>query len=208
MLSSIVNHLFVGAGLLASALAVTPVSNDEMTRLVNEGGAGLALKAQPMWFFGQSQNRPPCIPTWATTNGGQTPSAALCNFPNMGCNCRTPGVGIGNPTPAFPVYYSVRTCDPNMIRVQYSVFYEKDGSNPEGVGGHRYDWERVVVEWRRGANGSWVQYRLHLSQHSGYQALGWPDIQNTFSDSDAGAPRGGDNGRKNLDHAKVNKTPP
>ena len=42
-----------------------------------------------------------------------------------------------------------------------------------------------------------------LSQHSGYQTLNWADIQNTFNTADANQPLGGDNGRQNLDHAKV-----
>ncbi len=42
-----------------------------------------------------------------------------------------------------------------------------------------------------------------LSQHSGYQTIDWASIQNTFNTADAALPRGGDNGRQNLDHAKV-----
>ncbi|KAK3329278.1 hypothetical protein B0H66DRAFT_17938 [Apodospora peruviana] len=198
--------ILAGAALvLTTALAVTPVSDNAMNGLLNAGGVDLAYAAAPMWFFGQSQNRPPCYPTNATTAGGQqTPSAALCDHPNVGCNCRQPGVGITNPGPPFPVYYTYQKCNSSEVRVAYNLFYEKDGVNPEGLLGHRYDWERVIVIWGlQQADNTWVPSHLLLSQHSGYQSLNWGDIQNTFNTADAALPRGGDNGLKNRDHAKV-----
>lgn len=65
------------------------------------------------------------------------------------------------------------------------------------------DWERVVVIWAKGSSGTWTPSQLLLSQHSGYGRKNWADIQNTFNTADATLPRGGDNGRQNLDHAKV-----
>lgn len=126
-MKSSLKTLLAGTGLASLASAVTPVSDSDMTNLLNAGGVELAMKAQPMWFFGQAMNQPPCIPTFATTNGGQTPSAALCAYPNMGCNCRTPGVPITNVAPSFPTYYSYQKCTDTTIRIQYSLFYEKDG---------------------------------------------------------------------------------
>lgn len=126
-MKSSLKTLLAGTGLASLASAVTPVSDSDMTNLLNAGGVELAMKAQPMWFFGQAMNQPPCIPTFATTNGGQTPSAALCAYPNMGCNCRTPGVPITNVAPSFPTYYSYEKCTDTTIRIQYSLFYEKDG---------------------------------------------------------------------------------
>ena len=125
---SITNLLAAGAGIVSLAGAnVTPISDSDMNDLLNEGGVSLAMKAAPMFFFGQALNEPPCIPTFATRNGQQTPSAALCDWPDTGCNCRTPGVPIGNPSPSFPIYYSYEKCTDRSIRVQYSLFYEKDG---------------------------------------------------------------------------------
>ncbi|KAM7190478.1 hypothetical protein V8F33_009461 [Rhypophila sp. PSN 637] len=196
--------IVTGTGLLAAmASAVTPIPDGTMTNLLNAGGVDLAYAAAPMWFFGQSQNQPPCYPTNATNaQGQQTPSGGLCNHPNVGCNCRNPGIGISNPGPPFPVYYSYQRCNAGEVRVAYNVFYEKDGVNPEGTFGHRYDWERVIVIWATSGS-NWVPSRLLLSQHSGYQSLNWGDIQNTFNTADAGLPRGGDNGFQNRDHAKV-----
>ncbi|KAK2594314.1 hypothetical protein QQS21_007959 [Conoideocrella luteorostrata] len=189
--------------LTAAAWAVTPVSDAAMSQLLNEDGVSLAMKAQPMFFFGQAMNKPPCIPTFAVVNGKQTPSSKLCDYPNVGCDCRNPGVGIGNPSPSFPIYYSYQKCSESSVRVAYNLFYTKDGANPNKVFGHPYDWERVIVVWTKAEDGQWRPGQLFLSQHSGYGRLEWAKIQNTFSDEDAGKPRGGDNGRTYLDHAKV-----
>ncbi|KAK3693457.1 hypothetical protein B0T22DRAFT_401422 [Podospora appendiculata] len=198
-------YTLAGASLLLGlASAVTPVSNSDMTNLLNAGGVDLAVATAPMWFFGQSQNQPPCYPTNATNaQGQQTPSAALCDHPNVGCHCRNPGVPITNVGPPFPVYYTYQQCTATEIRVAYNLFYEKDGVNPAGTFGHAYDWERVIVIWAQQGDSTWVPSKLMLSQHSGYQTLSWGDIQNTFNTADAGLPRGGDNGLQNRDHAKV-----
>ncbi|KAM3440218.1 hypothetical protein MY4824_002207 [Beauveria thailandica] len=193
------------ASLLALANAnTTPVSDKDMNDLLNEGGVSLAIKAAPMFFFGQALDHPPCIPTYATDeNNKQTPPADLCNWPNAGCNCRTPGVPIGNPSPSFPVYYSYQKCTDTSVRIQYSLFYEKDGFNPAKIFGHHYDWERVIVIWKKSDDGLWRPAEIKLSQHSGYQTLEWDQIQNTFSDDTAGEKLGGPNGQRNLNHAKV-----
>ncbi|KAL0765290.1 hypothetical protein CaCOL14_012039 [Colletotrichum acutatum] len=200
---SLTSTLALCAAMIGAAMAVTSISDTQMTTLLNEGGVGLAMAAQPMWFFGQAMNRPPCIPTHAVVNGQQTPGAELCEWPDAGCNCRKPGFGIGNPAPDFPVYYSYSKCNDNEVRVVYNLFYEKDGFTPSGVFGHKYDWERVIVIWARNSAGNWQPSQLLLSQHSGYDRKNWGDIQNTFDTVDATLPRGGDNGRKNLDHPKV-----
>ncbi|PNP48105.1 hypothetical protein TGAM01_v200482 [Trichoderma gamsii] len=204
MKGSTMKSLIAGSGLVSLAAAITPISDSDMTNLLNAGGVELAMKAQPMWFFGQAMNQPPCIPTFATQpDGSQTASAALCAYPNVGCNCRTPGVAIGNPSPSFPTYYSYEKCNSTTIRIQYSLFYEKDGTQPEGILGHPYDWERVIIEWAQGSDGNWVQNQALLSQHSGYGRFNWADIQNTFNTADGSLALGGDNGRQNLDHPKV-----
>ncbi|RYP14961.1 hypothetical protein DL765_006029 [Monosporascus sp. GIB2] len=167
-------HLLSTAALFTAVHAVTPISDSTMTTWLSSGGVDLAQAAAPMWFFGQAMNRPPCYPTFATDSSGrQTPAAALCAWPDTGCNRRTPGVGISNPGPSFPVYFSFRR-----------------------------DWERVIVIWTKSST-TWMPSHLLLSQHSGYDRKSWSSVQNTFNTADISLPRGGDNGRKNLDHPKV-----
>lgn len=202
MVPSVTARLVAAVCLASSAaLAVTPIPDADMARLLDEGGVSLALKAQPMFFFGRAMGRPPCVPTWATTGDGQkTASSPLCSYPNVGCDCVNPDKPIGNVAQRFPIYYSYSRCSETMVRVAYNLFYTKDGTR---ISGHAYDWERVLVELRRADDTQWRPHTLHMSQHSGYARMAWDRIPNTFSTGDAGLPRGGDDGRRGLDHAKV-----
>ncbi|KAF3396420.1 hypothetical protein F1880_006584 [Penicillium rolfsii] len=208
-------HLAMLAGLAGSVTAVTQITDDEMTSLLNAGGVDLADRYAPMWFFGQAMNQPPCYPTWAfggspTTadiydDAHKTPAAPQCEYPNVGCKCRNPGVGIGNRGPAFPVYYSYRRCSDTEVRVVYNLFYEKDGATFGAIEtGHDYDWERVIIIHSRDSSNMWAPSRALLSAHSGYHNLAWGDIQNTLTTEEINA---GDaktpNGVKNNDHPKV-----
>ncbi len=96
----------MAALLVGTASAVTAVNDDLMNTMLNEGGVGLAMAAQPGWLFGQAMKQPPCYPTLAVQGGQQTEGNSPCNWPNTGCSCRNPGVGIGNEGPAFPLYYT------------------------------------------------------------------------------------------------------
>lgn len=137
MYHKMLRAVLAGLALLHAANAVTPVSDSDMTALLNQGGVNLAIRAAPMFFFGQAMNQPPCYPTFAIdSSGAQTPSGEPCAWNNAGCNCRTPGVGIGNPGPSFPVYYTYQKCSDTEIRVAYNLFYQKDGFSPDGVFGH------------------------------------------------------------------------
>ncbi|KAF4763816.1 hypothetical protein HAV15_000095 [Penicillium sp. str.  len=191
------------AVLVASHVAaLSQITDDEMGSLLDAGGVDLAHRYAPMWFFGQALNQPPCYPTW--TYGGspntpdvyddahRTPGAPQCDYPDVGCNCRNPGVGIGNPGPAFPVYYTYQRCSDTEVRVVYNLFYEKDGAEFIGIDtGHDYDWERVVIIHSRDDSNLWVPSRVLLSAHSGYHNLAWGDIQNTLTTDE------------NNDHPKV-----
>lgn len=124
--------------LASSVAAVTQITDDDMNSLLDAGGADLANLYAPLWFFAQAEDQPPCYPTWAFSgspdtpdtydNASKTPAAAQCDYPNVGCNCRNPGVDTGNPGPAFPVYYTFQQCNETEVRVVYNLFYEKDGA--------------------------------------------------------------------------------
>lgn len=127
------------AALVAPVAAVTQIPDKEMTSLLRSGGADLAQRYAPMWFFGQAEKEPPCYPTWAYggsptkgdvyDDGHKTKPAGQCEYPNVGCKCRNPDVDIGNAGPAFPIYYTFRRCSDTEVRVVYNLFYEKDGAN-------------------------------------------------------------------------------
>ncbi|KAG2026395.1 hypothetical protein GB937_001905 [Aspergillus fischeri] len=197
------------------AAAVTQITDNEMSNLLSQGGVELADRYAPLWFFGQAQNQPPCYPTWAFggsptssdiyDDAHKTPAAPQCDYPNVGCRCRNPGVGIGNRGPAFPIYFTYKRCSDTEVRVVYNLFYEKDGAEVIGIDtGHDYDWERVIIIHSRDANNMWAPSRALLSAHSGYHDLAWGDIQNTLTTDEINA---GDaknpNGVRNNDHPKV-----
>lgn len=88
---------------------------------------------------------PQCYPTHAVepVTGQQTDWAELGEWPQTftaecldrcvhKSKCRTPSTKpTGNPSDPFPVYYMIRKCNDAEIRVQYNLFYEKDGFYPE-----------------------------------------------------------------------------
>ncbi|KAJ5716636.1 hypothetical protein N7493_008547 [Penicillium malachiteum] len=195
--------------------ALTKISDDEMKYLLDSGGLDLANRYAPMWFFGQALNQPPCYPTWAfsgspTTsdtynNASKTLAASQCEYPNVGCNCRNPGVEIGNPGPAFPIYYTFKQCNETEVRVVYNLFYEKDGAEVGFIEtGHNYDWERVIIIHSRDNSNMWAPSRALLSAHSGYHNLAWGHIHSTLTTDQIKAGQAKDpDGIRNEDHPKV-----
>ncbi|KAG6073366.1 hypothetical protein E4U16_004732 [Claviceps sp. LM84 group G4] len=173
-----------------------------MTALLRCHDPELAIKAQPMFLMGQMLAQPPCIPTLATSGGKQATPSTLCPWPKSGCDCRNPGLPVGNSLTSLPVYFSYKRCSETALRVAYNLFYTKDGFTPRGLFGHAFDWERVVVVWNK-TGSDWTPSQLFLSQHKGYQRVDWSQIESTFQADDAKKPRGGCDGQKNLDHPKI-----
>ncbi|KAG6299926.1 hypothetical protein E4U09_007629 [Claviceps aff. purpurea] len=182
--------------------AITPVPDANMTALLRCRDPELAMKAQPMFLIGQMLAQPPCIPTLATSSGKQAAPSKLCSWPKSGCDCRNPGLPVGNSLTSLPVYFSYKRCSETALRVAYNLFYTKDGFTPRGLFGHAFDWERVVVVWNK-TGSEWTPSQLFLSQHKGYQRVDWSQIESTFQADDAKKPRGGCDGQKNLDHPKI-----
>lgn len=124
--------------LASTTWAVTSISDDDMTRYLNNGAVDLAFMYAPMWFFGQAMDQPPCYPVWAFNGNvstpdvydvaNPTPPAPQCEYPDVGCGCRQPDVPIGNSGPAFPIYYTFKQCNSTEVRVVYNLFYQKDGA--------------------------------------------------------------------------------
>ncbi|KAJ6007382.1 hypothetical protein N7540_011358 [Penicillium herquei] len=205
-------HIAILSGPIA---ALTKISDDDMNSLLDSGGLDLANRYAPIWFFGQAMNQPPCYPIWAFSgsptkpdtysNVSKTPAAPQCEYPNVGCHCRNPGVNIGNPGPAFPIYYTFQRCNETEIRVVYNLFYEKDGAKVGFIEtGHNYDWERVIIIHSRNDDHMWAPSRALLSAHSGYHNLAWGNIHSTLSTDqiNAGQAKNPD-GIRNEDHPKV-----
>ncbi|KAJ6155864.1 hypothetical protein N7470_006430 [Penicillium chermesinum] len=204
------------AALAAPVAAVTQISDDDMNTLLSSNSVDLANRYAPIWFFGQAMDQPPCYPTWAFggspstpdkyDDAHKTPAAPQCGYPNVGCNCRNPGVDIGNPGPPFPIYYTFGKCNDTEVRVVYNLFYEKDGAIVADLvnTGHDYDWERIIIIHSRDDNNMWAPSRALYSAHSGYNSYAWGDIQNTLTTDQVNAGDAKDpNGVRNQDHPKA-----
>ncbi|KAL4892088.1 UPF0047-domain-containing protein [Aspergillus ambiguus] len=198
------------------ATAATRITDNEMNSLLHRGGAELADRYAPMWFFGEWDNHHPCYPTWAFSgspsapdvydDAHKTPPAKQCEYPDVGCRCRNPGVDRGHAGPAFPIYYTYQKCNDTEVRVVYNLFYEKDGAEVLDIidTGHDYDWERVIVIHSRDEDNMWAPSRALLSSHSGYHSLAWADIHNTLSTDEVHSTGSKPaEGGKDRDHPKV-----
>lgn len=179
-----------------------------MNRYLTEDRTGLAQLNAPVFFFGQNEHQPPCIPTWAYSGTlsssdiyypqNRTLPAKRCMYNNVGCDCRQPGVPIGHPAPAFPIYYTIRKCSDTEVRVTFNLFYEKDGAICFAPGpvhpvpydvGHDFDWEGVVLIYSRDPSTAlWTAETLLLSQHGGYLQRKWSEIRHTLSQAQASLP--------------------
>ncbi|KAK3382120.1 hypothetical protein B0T24DRAFT_672132 [Lasiosphaeria ovina] len=200
--------------LLASAAAATapPITDTAMAALLAGDGADLALAAAPMWLFIEALWQVPCYPTHATdADGQQTPSAALCSYPNTGCNCRN------HAEPPFPVYYSVSRCDLAEVRVAYNIFFEKNGSarrwqrycrrreEQRQVGAHPHAARPDAGRPRGGTNGrtgrehpkvyvSWSKHAAYHTRRTGWidplSQLTWNAYCGDYLQADASTPLG------------------
>lgn len=149
-----------------------PIAGAFVIKDLNEtGGLNLAALSRPLWHFGRSRDEEPCYPTSAFfENGTQTPPAELKLFPRAaGGGCPPPGPrGEGKP---FPTYYTVNYCGGDEFRIQYNLFFQKDGFIkvvPSPCNGHGYDWERVIVVWKRNStDDTWKRDQLLVSFHKG-----------------------------------------
>ncbi|KFY40815.1 hypothetical protein V494_03313 [Pseudogymnoascus sp. VKM F-4513 (FW-928)] len=203
------------AALLTGAQAVTTFTDAQLDAYLSSGGTDLAYAYAPVFFFSQSQNKVPTYPTWAFSgspdtadvydSAHQTVPAPQCDYPDVGCNSRNPGVATGNQGPRFPLYFTTKKCSDTEVRVAYNLYYQKDGAKVLFVEtGHEHDWERVIVIHTRDASSTWMPTRALYSAHSGYHSYDWNDIQNTLTTEDAEAGKGPEpNGLQGLDHPKA-----
>lgn len=179
-----------------------PIPNSFVEKdILLASGQNLAFLSRPLWHFARSRGNPTCYPSSALfENGTQVPPAPLEFFPKAAFGCPDPGPrGEG---PPFPTYYTVNYCGADEIRIQYSLFFKKDGFIKvvlSPCNGHAYDWERIIVVWKRNTtDNTWTRNKLLRSFHSGYKEQDWNDVQSTFNYDDINEIHG-----KNKDGPKI-----
>lgn len=119
----------------------------------------------PNWNFARANNHDSCWPSDPLPGGNQSSAATLKPWPVAGQG------GCPDRWSNFPTFYSAKKCNATEVRVSYSIFFKKNGFSP-GKLGHAYDFERIVVVWKKSGN-NWYRDRLLLSRHGGYATQQW-----------------------------------
>lgn len=181
-LSSLAAVSLAGGLLIAtapSALANEPLPDGPSTL------QDFARKSVPQWNFPRANSNDPCWPESPFDgNGNPTDGADVQNWPNSDGGCaphRSP----------FPTYYTVQKCNPDEIRVSFTIYQATSGFRPSG---HRHDFEHVDVVWRKNGN-SWTRDRLLLSAHGGHRVVSWGSAESWNNDRGHAA--------RGLEHPRV-----
>ena len=98
------------------------------------------------------------IPLWAYDGSATSPDiydpqdrtkpSPLCKYPKVGCSCRNPEYNTGHSADPFPVYYTVRRCSDDDVRVSLNLFYQKDGFNYGLKYGHDLSGQLSPLDFR------------------------------------------------------------
>jgi hypothetical protein len=135
-------------------------------------------------------------PQWNFTNGSCRASQALHGWngspgsgtPDNGASeTAWPDADSGCPTTDedFPTYFTYKNCNPQDIRVVFSIYQRRSGF----TGGHRHDFEHVIVHWRRYGD-TWKRETLIVGAHGKLYARNWGRVESWNADkSDAGLGR-------------------
>lgn len=130
-----------------------------------------AHRAMPQWNFARANGNDTCWPAPAIPDGKQNPGASPNLWPDTDSGCK-PRYSF------FPTYVSVKKCSDQVVRASYTLYFPKDGFVP---GGHKHDFESIIVEWRKRSNG-WTRERLLMSRHGKWVARPWSRAESWNSD--------------------------
>ncbi|MFJ8945312.1 NPP1 family protein [Streptomyces sp. NPDC102395] len=140
-------------GAVALVLAVPSLAWAAPPRALPRNAEAAELTYQPAFDYDTDGCYPtPAIGPDGTVNGGLKPTGSLSG------DCRDAS-DLDNTNS-----YSRYKCDNGWCAYMYTLYFEKDQALPgSGIGGHRNDWEHVVVWVQSGK----VQY-VSTSNHGGF----------------------------------------
>jgi hypothetical protein len=162
--------LGITAGLLLSGVG--------QAKDLKEGPAHMedfAWASQPQWNFHKGEN---CWPTKALDDDG---------YPNQGIEC-SESSDAGEDGEAFPTYYTAKKCNPDEVRVSYTIYQPKDGEDDED------DFEHIIVKWKKNGD-NWSRDELLLSDDGEYSSVAWGEAESWNED--------GDKAGKGLDFPRI-----
>ncbi|MFG3256733.1 hypothetical protein [Streptomyces sp. NPDC048172] len=160
--------LGVTSGLLVSGVG-------EANEPQKEGPATLqdfAAASAPQWNFARANSNDPCWPE-DPFNGDGTPKPGgdVKNWPDSDGGCAPHGE-------YFPTFYTVKKCNPDEIRVSYSIYQATSGFEPSG---HPHDFEHIDVVWNKNGD-DWTRSKLLMSKHGGHRSTDWDDAESWSAD--------------------------
>ncbi|WP_455355283.1 NPP1 family protein [Streptomyces sp. SYSU K217416] len=141
------------AAALAAAMTGSAAAAPNLTGLP-QSSTSFQRAFQPLFDYDSNGCLPAAaIDMWGNLNGGLKPTGSL------GGGCRRDHLGTANT-------YARAKCNNGWCGIVYTLYFEKDQAlNGSSIGGHRHDWESVVV-WVR--QGSGKPSYLSASRHGGF----------------------------------------
>ncbi len=107
------------------------------------------------------------LPIFSFTEGTCFPAPAIDGEGRLGAGLKASGKMNGDCLAFDQANIYVQSLSLGPYRVHaYALYFPKDGSNPNSVGGHRHDWEHVLV-WTENDQVQQVTFR----QHSGWYTM-------------------------------------
>lgn len=107
------------------------------------------------------------LPIFIFTHGTCLPAPAIDAEGRLGAGLKASGRMDGKCPKYDAANIYVQSLDRGEQRVHvYALYFPKDGSNPNSSGGHRHDWENVLIWTSEGRVTD-----ITFSQHGGYYSL-------------------------------------
>lgn len=136
---------------VSSAALAFNVIDDNLVQPISTGASALEMYYQPLLYVTDQGCVPfPAVDSAGDVSGGLNPSGA----PNGDC---TSSVGQ---------VYSRYTTYANLCAIMYSWFMPKD-MPPSGIGGHRYEWEGIIV-WLNSCTVGASIVSINYSEHGSW----------------------------------------
>lgn len=138
--------------------------SESSTKITGNDAANWASKFAPLVKFDRAA---PDYPTsvedvWASSN----PSAINCGSTLALTNAVSPSA------PNFPTYYDVQQhpSDADKVFIDYWFTYKRQEPCAAGQGGHDYDWEHVVIQFKKSTQRI---VTVTYFQHGGWYTKDW-----------------------------------
>ena len=94
----------------------------------------------PTWAFGTDKSNQTLDAAHRTKAAERCLSSSPADTTYLYCFCQHPTSDIGQKSPDFPIYFSVKRCSDSDIRVSLNLFYQKDGYTLGWLKDTGHDW--------------------------------------------------------------------